>query len=131
MKVDPVILQKRAVKAGVKASKRLHHVVTREELLAVRVQTMPSTLRGLLIVVGSVILLAGWFGWPLESGWARFFEGVGGLLMMMFGIFGVRRTLSKVVEKVGEKVGDTVDSTELVGAIIEGVAEVLGSVVDF
>jgi hypothetical protein len=127
MKVDPVILQKRAVKAGVKASKRLHHVVTREELLAVRVQTMPSTLRGLLIVVGSVILLAGWFGWPLESGWARFFEGVGGLLMMMFGIFGVRRTLSKVVEKVG----DTVDSTELVGAIIEGVAEVLGSVVDF
>jgi hypothetical protein len=127
MKVDPVILQKRAVKAGVKASKRLHHVVTREELLAVRVQTMPSTLRGLLIVVGSVILLAGWFGWPLESGWARFFEGVGGLLMMMFGIFGVRRTLSKVVEKVGE----TVDSTELVGAIIEGVAEVLGSVVDF
>jgi hypothetical protein len=115
------------VKAGVKASKRLHHVVTREELLAVRVQTMPSTLRGLLIVVGSVILLAGWFGWPLESGWARFFEGVGGLLMMMFGIFGVRRTLSKVVEKVG----DTVDSTELVGAIIEGVAEVLGSVVDF
>ena len=31
MKVDPVILQKRAVKAGVKASKRLHHVVTREE----------------------------------------------------------------------------------------------------
>jgi hypothetical protein len=127
MKVDPVILQKRAVKAGVKASKRLHHVVTREELLAVRVQTMPSTLRGLLIVVGSVILLAGWFGWPLESGWVRFFEGVGGLLMMMFGIFGVRRTLSKVVEKVG----DTVDSTELVGAIIEGVAEVLGSVVDF
>jgi hypothetical protein len=127
MKVDPVILQKRAVKAGVKASKRLHHVVTREELLAVRVQTMPSTLRGLLIVVGSVILLAGWFGWPLESGWARFFEGVGGLLMMMFGIFGVRRTLSKVVEKVG----DAVDPTELVGAIIEGVAEVLGSVVDF
>ncbi len=127
MKVDPVILRKRAVKAGVKASKRLHHVVTREELLAVRVQTMPATLRGLLIVVGTVILLAGWFGWPLESGWARFFEGVGGLLMMMFGIFGVRRTLSKVVEKVG----DTVDPTELVGAIIEGVVEVLGSVVDF
>lgn len=127
MKVDPVILQKRAVKAGVKASKRLHHVVTREELLAVRVQTMPATLRGLLIVVGTVILLTAWFGWPLESGWARFFEGVGGLLMMMFGIFGVRRTLSKVVEKVG----DAVDPTELVGAIIEGVVEVLGSVVDF
>jgi hypothetical protein len=43
--------------------------------------------------------------------------------MMMFGIFGVRRTLSKVVEKVG----DTVDSTELVGAIIEGVADGLAS----
>ena len=75
---------------------------------------MPSTLRGLLIVVGSVILLAGWFGWPLESGWVRFFEGVGGLLMMMFGIFGVRRTLSKVVEKVG----GTVDDSEMIDGIV-------------
>lgn len=126
MKVNPAVLEKRAVKAGVKASKKLHHVVTPEELLALRVQTWPAGLRVLVCIIGTLLLLGAWFGWPLEGGLARFFEGIGGVLLVLFGIFGVKRTLSNLVDGLG----NAVDAGELVGAIIEGVAEVAGSVID-
>jgi hypothetical protein len=122
----PDILEKRAVKAGVKASKKLHHVVTREELLAVRVQTWPVQLRLLMFLAGAGLLVAAVMGWPLEGGIARFFEGASGVLLMLFGVFGVKKTLGNLVDGLG----NAIDVSDLIGGVLEAVGEAVGSIVD-
>jgi hypothetical protein len=113
-------LEKRAVKAGVKASKKLDHVVTAEELLALRVQTMPAVLRILLVLGGALLIAAAWFAWPFDSNAAQALEVVTGIFAILFGAFGIRRTLSHVL--------DSVDGIDLAGSILEMIAEAVSNI---
>ncbi len=115
-------LEKRAVKTGVKASIKRHHVVSEEELLALRVQTMPAWLRTALVLLGIALVAAGWFGWPSDSNAIQGIEAVYGTFAILFGAIGIRRTLDRVI--------DSLDATDAVGSILELIGDAL-SCIDF
>jgi hypothetical protein len=115
-------LEKRAVKTGVKASIKRHHVVSEQELLALRVQTMPAWLRIALVLLGIALVAAGWFGWPADSNAIQGFEAIIGILAILFGAFGIRRTLERVL--------DSMDAGNAVEIILELIGDAL-SCIDF
>jgi hypothetical protein len=117
MPLSRTVIEKRAVKAGVKASKRRHHLVSEEELLSLRVQIMPAVLRLVLGLLGIALLSASWFAWPSDSNIIQGLEAFIGVFALLFGMFGVRRTLSNVL--------DSFESVDLV----EGILEVIGNAV--
>ncbi len=120
MPLSQKILEKRAVKSGVKASKKRHHLVSETELLALRVQTMPGILRISLALLGTLLLAAAWFGWPSESNTIQGIEAIGGIFSTVFGIFGIRRTLSHLL--------DSYHSLDLVGGILEMIGEAVSNI---
>lgn len=115
------IVEQRAIKAGVKASKKRHHIVSEQELLSLRVQTMPAWLRMTLVLLGAALLASGWFGWPSDSNVVQGIEAVSGIFAILFGSFGVRRTLSHVV--------DSIDAVDLAGSVLEAVADAVTSII--
>ncbi len=120
MPISRETLQKRAVKTGVKASIKRHHVVSEQELLALRVQTMPAWLRITLVLLGIGLIAAAWFGWPFDSNGIQTLEVVTGILAILFGAFGIRRTLERVV--------DSIDAADVVGSILEMIGEAVSSI---
>lgn len=114
------IIEKRAVKAGVKASKKRHHLVTEEELLSLRVQVLPALPRILLGGTGLLLITACCISWPSADITIRVLEGIFGALLLIFGIFGIRRTLGQVL--------DSFDGVDLVGTIIETVADAVSNI---
>lgn len=113
-------LERRAVKAGVKASKKRHHLVSAEELLSLRVQTMPAPLRVALILLGIGSIGLGVAGWPVDSNAIQGLEAIGGIFSILFGAFGIRRTLSRLLESV--------DSIDLAGSILKLVTEAVSNI---
>lgn len=120
MSLSRETLQQRAVKTGVKASKKRHHLVTEAELLALRVQTMPAILRISLTLLGILLLVAAWFGWPSESNTAQGIEAIAGIFSLLFGIFGIRRTLSHIL--------DSWDAADSAGTILELIGEAVSNI---
>lgn len=118
MAIKPEKLEKRAIKAGIRASKRRHHVVSKEELLKLKIQTLPDTLRGLLMIGGVVMIILAGAGWPFPN--HQVLLGLGGVASLICGIFGIRRSLETVL-----------DSAEGAGTLLEGILSVIGSAVDF
>lgn len=112
-------LRKRAVKAGVKASKKLHHPVTEQELLSLRIQVMPALLRWAMILAGILLIVAAWMNWPSDSGLIQSIEAVAGIFLIAFGSFGIRRTIDHLanspdfVETLVELVGEAVSNIDL------------------
>jgi len=119
MPLSREILERRAIHAAVKASKKRHHVVSEQELLSLRVQTMPVGLRIALVLLGLALVASGWFGWPSDSNTVQGIEAVSGIFAILFGSFGVRRTLSHLV--------DSVDAIDLVGTVLEAVGDAISS----
>lgn len=108
-------IQRNAIKAGVLASKRRHHLVSREELLRLKVQVMPMWPRVLICFAGLAMLaVAIWGG--MDDATYRVLLGIGGAGTTSFSIFGVRRTL---------------DSIEVGGDVLSVVLDAIGSVIDF
>lgn len=118
--MKPEVIEKRAVKAGVMASKKLGHIVTPRELLSVRVQTMPVLFRIFLLLLGLMLMGSAWFGWPSDSNPVQALEFIGGIFSFVFGIFGVRRTLSNVV--------DALEPLEFAGQVIELIADAVSGI---
>lgn len=110
-------IERRAIKTGIKISKKRGHLVSEQELLSLRVQTMPAPLRISLVLLGIGLLASGWFAWPSDSNTIQGLEAVSGILLMGFGAFGIRRTLDRVL--------DSVDAVDLVGSILESVGDAL------
>jgi hypothetical protein len=120
MPLSREILERRAIRAGVKASKKRHKVVSKEELLSLRVQTMPPWLRISLVGLGVCLVASAWFGWPSDSNTTQGLEAVSGIFAISFGAFGVRRTLSRLV--------DSFDSVDWVGTVFEAVCEAVSNI---
>jgi hypothetical protein len=113
-------VEQRAIKAGVKASMKRDHIVSEQELLSLRVQTMPAWLRITLVLSGVALLASGWFAWPSESNTIQGIEAVTGIFSILFGSFGIRRTLSHIV--------DSFDAVDLVGSVLEAVGEAVSNI---
>lgn len=120
MPLSREILERRAVKAAVKASQKRHHVVSEQELLSLRVQTMPVAVRFSLVLLGLCLVASGWFGWPSDSNILQGIEAVSGIFAILFGSFGIRRTLSHIV--------DSIDAVDLVGSVLEAVGDALSNI---
>jgi hypothetical protein len=114
-------IQHHAVKAAVRASKRIDHPLTEAELMRLKVQVMPGPLRITLGLAGGVLLLCALAGWPLAGGVAQWLEGLSGGLMMGIGAFGVRRTFSGIVDALGNVGAE---------ALLEAVLSTIGSLAD-
>lgn len=119
MPVSRELLERRAIKAGVKASKKRHHLISEEELLSLRVQTMSPWLRTCLVIGGLLLIAASGFAWPAASDAARVAEAIVGIFATLFGVIGIRRTFEKIV--------DAYDATDLVGTVIEAIGEVVSN----
>ena len=92
---------------------------TSEELLALRVQTMPALLRSVLVLSATAHRPA-WFAWPLTPTPSRRLEVISGIFAILFGAFGIRRTLSHVL--------DSVDAIDLAGSILKSIAEAVSNI---
>ena len=113
-------LEQRAIKTGVKASKKRGHLVSPQELLSLRVQIMPAAIRIALVLAGILLLLACGFAWPVDSNGVQATEAVFGIFAILFGAFGVRRTLSNLV--------DSFDSIDFASAVIDMIGEVISGI---
>jgi uncharacterized membrane protein len=105
-------LEKRAVKAGVKAAVKLERPLTKDELMELRVQSLSNGLRVFLVLTGTALIASAWFAWPYPNGAVRGVEIIVGIITFLFGLFGIRRTLSNLFE----------NSEELACAVIEIIA---------
>ena len=119
MPLSREVIRRRAVKTGVKASKKRHHLVSADELLSLRVQVMPALPRISMAVVGILLIASGWTGWPSESDILQIIEAVAGVFSLLFGIFGIRRTLSNVLDST---------SGDVIGSILELIGEAVSSI---
>lgn len=117
MPLRPDIIEKRAIKAGVKASKKRHHLVTEKELLALKVQVMPGLPRILLVVTGLLLILSCFISWPADDTVVRSIEAISGVFLLLFGAFGIRRTLDQVL--------DASCAIDAAGSIIEAIANAI------
>jgi len=111
----------RAEKAGVKLAKKQGHIPTREDLLELKIQVIPNALRWLCFG-GSVICgIAAWVLDTLGNTVAASSLAVLSLFLLIFSIFGIRRTLETLADHA---------SFELVEATFELIGDAVGSVFD-
>ena len=120
MAFTPDKLQRRAIKAGIRAAKKEHHPLSEAELRKVKIQMVPGGLRLTVLIAGIAMILAGLIGWPVASNPAQALLGVGGVVLVIFAIVGVRRSLGKLFDAV---------SNDGAGALIEIVLAAIGDAV--
>lgn len=113
-------IRQRAVKEGVKASKKRHHLVTEEELLSLKVQLVPILPRIALGVSGALLITLCCLSWPATGTSVRSLEAISGTLLFLFSLFGIRRTLEQLL--------DACDAVNLVGSIIESIADAVSNI---
>lgn len=118
-------LSQRIAKTGVRASLKAGHPLSESELRKLRVQTVPATVRILFCALG--LTSAGAAYWLFSHD----FSGLGLLAItisvfaLLFGIFGIRRTLEKILDSV-----DAVDAARILGNTFEAISSAMGSLLD-
>ena len=112
-------IRKNAVKAGTRYAKKHSEGISKEDLLSIKVQTMSGWLRWFMGVTGIILIAFSIVAWPSDGFGIRCLEMIGGLLLVAFGIFGIRRTISNISD-----VGDLLEFT------VDGVGSVIGGIFD-
>jgi hypothetical protein len=108
-------------KAGLRKARREGHMLSREELLSVKVQLLPDYTRWLLFG-GSVIAgLTSWWCLASDSNVAGSILAVLSVFLLLFSIFGFKRTLETVADQM---------SYELVDLALDAIGSVIGSALD-
>lgn len=116
------LFRKRAVEAGIHATKQLDHRLSERELRSLKVQVMPVLPRIVLGLLGAVAILSAACAWPSDSGVVQGSLAAGGVLALLFGIFGMRRTIGGIVDSIAtDGVGDLVDT------ILESITDAVSS----
>jgi len=116
-------LQQRAVKAGIRAAKKRHHVLDEAELRSLKIQVMPALPRILLVVAGLAALGCGFAGIPEDERFVQGVLGVGGLWFVIFGIFGIRRTFSGLLDCMTFEA-----ASAITGAVLEKITDAFDGV---
>lgn len=112
-------------KAGVKAALKAGHVLSRDELLEVKVQLLPALYRWGLGGISAASAYGSYVGFMADSASRGLGMAVLSLLFFFFAIVGVRRTLGRILESM-----DGVDAGELLGLALEGIGSVIGGLFD-
>ncbi len=115
-------LEKRAVKAGVKAAVKQQRPLTKDELMELRVQSLSNGLRVFLVLSGAALIASAWFAWPYPNGAVRGVEIIAGLITFIFGLFGVRQTLSNLF--------DSHHGLALADVVVEIIAGIFSAMID-
>ncbi len=113
-------LQKNGLKAGIKKSKKEGHVLTKEELLKMKVQVMPSPIRWISGILGLAVM-----GHGIFVGALSILLILVGLFLLVCGIFGYRKSLSKIIDNMGAVSGEVA-----LRLICEGMAVAVSSIFD-
>lgn len=119
------LLAKRIEKAGIRASIKEGHLLTESEIRNIKVQILPIPLRVLFGILGVVAVGASCVFFSNDMDGLGGFSAVLSVLMLLFGIFGVRRTLSHILDTMSN-----VDGAEFLGHVMEGIASAVGSLFD-
>lgn len=114
-------LRRAGIRKGVRTSKKLRHVLSRNEVLALKIQILPAAPRIAFALAGGLLLTAAVFAWPAGSEPVRVIEGMAGLFLLLFGVFGIRRTLSGLENQM---------SFEIFEALVEGILSAIGNSID-
>lgn len=93
-------LRRRAIRTAVRRSRKLHHSLSRDEILSLRVQVTPGSVRILCGLLGLALILAACFTWPWGSLIAQVLEWIAGIFFLLFAIFGIRRTLRNTLDSL-------------------------------
>ncbi len=117
---DERILQ-RTRKAGVKFAKKEGHIPTRDELLELKIQVLPNAIRWLLFGASVGCGIASWIVHNLDQNATAGILAVASIVLLVFSIFGIRRTLETLADQA---------SYELVDAALELIGSAVGSVFD-
>ncbi|GAA5144802.1 hypothetical protein GCM10023213_35540 [Prosthecobacter algae] len=112
-------------KAGVKAALKAGHVLSRDELLEVKVQLLPALYRWGLGGISAASAYGSYSGFMADSASRGLGMAALSLLFFFFAIVGVRRTLGRILESM-----DGVDAGELLGLALEGIGSVIGGLFD-
>lgn len=112
-------------KAGVKAALKAGHVLSRDELLEVKVQLLPALYRWGLGGISAASAYGSYSGFMADSASRGLGMAALSLLFFFFAIVGVRRTLGRILESM-----DRVDAGELLGLALEGIGSVIGGLFD-
>ena len=114
-------LQRTAIRKAVRTSRKLHHALTKDEVLDLKIQIVPATARILLATGGILLITAALIAWPSDSNVIQGLEFLAGIFLLLFGIFGIRRTLSELADHMSYK------AFEL---LLEGILSALGNATD-
>ena len=118
-------INKRAVKAGRRLATKCDGKISQDDLLGMKIQTMPLWSRLILLSSGSLGCLFGFTGWPVEHVLAQIVAVLLGLFLISWGIFGAKKTLSNVMDGL-----DAATSSDLLEGIVDGVGSAITSVID-
>lgn len=111
-------------KAGIKASLKENHVLTKEELLELKIQILPTSWR---IILALLAFVSFWLSVSYFKADDFTFGAISLALFFMllaFSIFGVRRTLEEIVENWGFNSGTNL----ILELAIEGILKAFSSV---
>lgn len=117
MALPPEKIQERAIKAGIRASKRRRRRLSLEELLKLKIQILPDALRWALLIAGVLLIIGALAGWPLSQDEQQVGLGVSGGTLVGCAFLGIRRTLGFVFETF---------EGEGIGMLIEGILSAIG-----
>ncbi|MEZ0388385.1 MAG: hypothetical protein ACAI34_15025 [Verrucomicrobium sp.] len=114
-----------AQRAGLRVGRREGHALSEEEVLRLRVQVAPAWSRWLSAFVSVGCALGSTFCFNSGSpGWGVLLA-ILSFLCLLFTIFGVRRTLEGILDSMSQT-----DALQILGNIVSGIFEVLGSLSD-
>lgn len=114
-----------AEKQGIKASLQQGHLLNEEELRRLKIQIIPGPWRFFLGILGIVAAGLSTECFVQHCVPEGFGFAVLGLFLILFAIFGVRRTLGEILNSMSDA-----DGLELLGHILEGVAHAVGALFD-
>lgn len=116
-------LVKKIEKAGVRKSMKEGHLLDRGDLLAMKVQVMPSLLR-ITFGFGSLVIgVLSCLQWIWDKPGVALVLALVALFLLGFTIFGIRRTLSSILEGM-----DAASAGDLMEAAVEGICSAVGGI---
>ncbi|OAM87709.1 hypothetical protein OH491_08270 [Termitidicoccus mucosus] len=119
------LLAKRIEKAGIRASIKEGRVLTEPELRNIKVQILPNPLRVIFCVLGVISAIVSYCCFMHDLDGCGVTSALISILMLLFGIFGVRRTLSRILDSM-----DAIDAAQILVHAIEGISSAIGSLFD-
>ena len=118
-------LQRAIEKAAVRAAKKSDHLVTRDELLELRVQILPGSKR---LIFGFLSLFLGCLAWvlsDLDYFWFSLLSGLSSVASLFFAVIGVRRTVSMALDGL-----DQAGSQAILEMAVDAAAYVISAAAD-